>query len=187
MNVIKIYLFILCVLISGCSSTSSPYLTIDNHGEIVNASFIQWNNDYAVTVKHIPQHPDYVYISGKYDIQFFQHKGIPVKWANLKEKETIIFTGYSNSEYVSIQSKDMGVSIKPKGNKIPVYRAGIATIMPGMSGGAVINSQDKVVGMNIGFTTEKVFFDNSYQKMSIFVPYHIIKSEWTNYLILKED
>jgi hypothetical protein len=176
-----------CILLYGCSITSKPYIILDNDGETVTASFIQWNNDYAVTVKHIPKHPDYVYISGKYDIQFFEHSGIPVKWANLKENEKIVFTGYSSSEYSAIPSSDIGMAIKPKEYPIPVYRAGIATIMPGMSGGAVLNSKEEVIGMNIGFTTETIFFDNSYQKISIFVPYHIIKNEWENYIRLKND
>lgn len=176
----KIFIILSLYLISACSNNN--YLILDNHGEKITASFIQWNNEYAVTVKHIPRLNNYVYISDIYDIQFFKNKSKNTpKWNNLKENERIIMAGFYNGNYTEIESEDIGIYIKPKGYFIPVYRAGNGEIKPGMSGGAVLNLNNEVVGMNVGFSKEEIYYKNKYTKISIFIPYKVINSEWKKF------
>lgn len=189
MKLIYSFIFLNLLFINGCSTKSNNYITLIEDEKEINASFIPISQDYAVTVKHIPKHPDYVYISGKYDIQFFEHKTpksqVPL-FSNYKENEKIFFTGYFNGKYNEIESEILDITVNTNTSSIPVYKAGIGTIKPGMSGGAVLNSERKVIGMNIGFTTELIYHNNEYKKMSIFVPYEIIKKEWNKYLTLKK-
>lgn len=146
MKLIHSFILLSFLSINGCTIKSNDYITL-NEKEI-NASFIPISEDYAVTVKHIPKHPDYVYISGKYDIQFLNIKLPNLKvplFSKYKENEKIFFTGYFNGEYNEIESEILNINVNTNTNtsSIPVYKAGIGTIKPGMSGGAVLNEEKK--------------------------------------------
>lgn len=190
MKLIHSFIILSFLSINGCTIKSNDYITLIEDEKEINASFIPISEDYAVTVKHIPKHPDYVYISGKYDIQFFEHKTSKSKvplFSNYKEKEKIFLTGYFNGEYTEIESEILDINVHTNTSSIPVYKAGIGTIKPGMSGGAVLNEERKVIGMNIGFTSELIYHNNEYKKMSVFIPYEIIKKEWNKYLMIKNQ
>lgn len=177
---------ILSILLSGCAQ-HIEFGNMSING--TKFSYIQWDEDHAVTVKHVQQLDSYVYLSGKYDIQFFEHssKEIP-KWTTPKANERLTMSGFHDNTLLQLEGHDLGLTIKPKQFPIPVYRAVDVSIKPGMSGGPVTNDAGQVVGMNIGFSKESYEKGDYTYKISVYVPYEIIQKEWENYQkILDEE
>lgn len=174
------------LLLTGCAK-DSEFGSLSNKGD--NFSYIQWNEHYAVTVKHIKKLDSYVYLSGKYDIQFFEQTSTKIpNWTNPKALESLTMSGFYNGQLLDLEGHDLGINIKPKQFPVPVYRAVDVTLKPGMSGGPVTNDAGSVVGMNIGFSKEAYQKGDYTYNISVYIPYEIIQKEWENYQkMLDED
>ncbi|MBD1588752.1 hypothetical protein HAQ06_19090 [Pseudomonas sp. C2L12B] len=72
---------------------------------LLMGSAVQWNQDYAVTVKHLPYLPGAAY-QGSGDVQFFKHNAngnLPV-WRQYTHGETLTAVGF-NSLYLPIEGR----------------------------------------------------------------------------------
>lgn len=165
-------------LIGGCANKEFGHIK----NGIDEFSYVQWDNEHAVTVRHIKPLDSYVYISGKYDLQFFKHKSdkVPV-WGNYISNEEVKMSGFVNGSLKDIKGYDMGTTVKVDSYPVPSYRATNADLEFGMAGGPTFNTNGEVIGINIGKSKELVKYGDDYYKVSIYLPYEIIQSEWKNY------
>ncbi len=166
------------VTLSACSNKQFGYI----QDGIDQFSYIQWDKNHAVTVRHVKQIDKFVYVSGKFDIQFFKHQedDIP-KWGNYISNDPIVSGGFVNGKYIEVKGYDMGLTLKIDDYPTPVYRATSAKIVHGMAGGPVFNEVGEVIGINIGLSREPVKYGEDYYNVSVYLPYEIIKNEWDNY------
>lgn len=185
----KIFLLSLFILITGCSTHNYKD---DRYGQLnieINeysteiATFAQWNENYAVTVKHASNVPNSVYQSDIYDLQFFKKKSVGniPEWSYSNEKDIVSMIGYTevNSDNKIIKKgKDLGTADFLIKNK---YRMVDTTIIKGMSGGPVINNKNKLVGINIGYTHNPVFIKDKEIIVSVFLSYEAIQEEWLKF------
>ncbi|EIK96117.1 hypothetical protein PMM47T1_12533 [Pseudomonas sp. M47T1] len=151
---------------------------------------VQWNADYAVTVKHIPYLPGAVY-QGQADVQFFRHKadGAPL-WRAYVPGETLTAVGF-NSLYVPVkgQGRALPAMVRLRTSEGDVlYGTNDAPTAKGMSGGPVFAADGKVVGINVAYLTRGDLQGlkrpdlASEPRVSIFLPYAEISREWSRYV-----
>jgi hypothetical protein len=149
---------------------------------IDNFTYIQWNTEYAVTVKHVKKLDTTVYISDDYNLQFFKHTSLKVpKWNNFITNDPAIVSGYVNGKYRILKGNDMGVTLQQGQSLAPAYRAVDVTIVPGMSGGPVHNTDGEVIGMIVEPLLEKLSYGEKDYSVSIYLPYSLIQQEWDKY------
>lgn len=190
-----------CVLLSGCNGMPIAYTTdpvydqafvVHSGGPVpflLMGTAVQWNADYAVTVKHIPYLPGAVY-QGQGDVQFFRHKAdrAPL-WRAYVPGETLTAVGF-NSLYVPIKGEGHAlpamVRLDAKDNVM--YATHDGPTAKGMSGGPVFAADGKVVGINVAYLThgdlqglKRADLVNE-PRVSIFLPYAEINREWNHYL-----
>lgn len=153
------------------------------------ASAVQWNDDYAVTIRHMPFIPNVKYsCSTGCDLVFIKHKanGRYPSWRAPRAGESITAVGVS--PYLVTTTGKGKVYQTPfvnadegSGERYAIHDA---PLVKGMSGGPVITSDGSVVGINIGFysTTLNDVSTNAgikeAERISIFIPYSIIQREW---------
>ncbi|WP_093458517.1 trypsin-like peptidase domain-containing protein [Pseudomonas sp. NFR16] len=157
---------------------------------ILMGTAIQWNEDYAVTVKHIPYLSGSVY-QGQGDVQFFRHKanGVPL-WRAYQPGEAVTAVGF-NSVYMSVKGSGHAlpamVRLDSKEGNV-MYGTHDGPTAKGMSGGPVFAADGKVVGITVAFLTSGDLTalkrpDLANQpRVSIFMPYAEINREWNRYL-----
>lgn len=157
---------------------------------VLMGTAVQWNEDYAVTVKHIPYIPGSVY-QGRSDVQFFRHKadGVPL-WRAYKPGEAVTAVGF-NSLYIPVKGSGHALSslVRLNTNEGSVmYGTHDGPVAKGMSGGPVFSADGKVVGITVAFLTasdlEAIKRPDlaSQPRVSIFLPYVEISREWNRYL-----
>lgn len=156
---------------------------------VLMGSAVQWNEDYAVTVKHIPYLPGAVF-KGQADVQFFRHKANSVPaWRGYQPGEALTSVGF-NSLYMSVKGTGQAlpamVRLDVKEGNV-LYGTHNGALAKGMSGGPVFSADGKVVGINVAFLTRddvsrlkrKDLLDQP--RVSIFLPYAEINREWARY------
>ncbi|WP_287813697.1 serine protease [Pseudomonas sp.] len=151
---------------------------------------VQWNADYAVTVKHIPYLPGAVY-QGQADVQFFRHKADRVpQWRAYAPGETLTAVGF-NSLYVPIKGEGHALPAMVRLNAqegAVMYGTHDGATAKGMSGGPVFAADGKAVGINVAYLTRGDLAGLKRQdlanepRVSIFLPYAEISREWQRYL-----
>lgn len=190
------------VLISGCNGMPVAFTQdpVYDQAFVVHSgaplpymlmgTAIQWNEDYAVTVKHIPYLSGSVY-QGQGDVQFFRHKanGVPL-WRAYQPGEAVTAVGF-NSVYMSVKGSGHAlpamVRLDSKEGNV-MYGTHDGPTAKGMSGGPVFAADGKVVGITVAFLTSSDLTalkrpDLANQpRVSIFMPYAEINREWNRYL-----
>jgi len=174
----KILAIALAVLLTACTAspiTGAGYLS---SGTLVThfASFTQWNNDYAATVAHYEEALRDEKKSSTLDIKFFKQNGVARQWANPKDNEIVYMTGYTQagSEYKLIS----GRVVPDKIYGYDRYRLIEGLNMPGMSGGPVVNKQGQVIGINVGYSNQKIKIGGKEAFYTLFLPYEEISKEF---------
>lgn len=190
------------VLISGCNGMPVAFVQdpVFDQAFVVHSGVpmpyvlmgtaIQWNEDYAVTVKHIPYLAGAVY-QGRSDVQFFRHKadGVPL-WRAYQPGEAVTAVGF-NSLYMSVKGSGHTLPAMVRldareGNVM--YGTHDGPTAKGMSGGPIFAADGKVVGITVAFLTSSDLAalnrpDLATQpRVSIFLPYAEINREWNRYL-----
>lgn len=194
-NFLKTKLFIISIFFSvlgGCSSTNyMNYGKITNEvksGILTHASYIQWNEEYAVTAAHVKGiNADFTCSSGC-DLVFFKNKDIAfdnsTKWRDIKAGEKIIAVGNTvNNNTVARKGVVLNLKVVDTESVNYYYFVNTANTVGGMSGGPVYAENDKyLVGMTLGMTIGSPDVNNPNIKPgSLFIPYEIIMKEWKKF------
>jgi hypothetical protein len=186
-NIITLSFVVISIVLSGCSINHPSYgpLTFINPDRTVDmGSYVQWNDDYAVTAKHVKNVKDVVYVSNDYDLVFFKHKSTnPMKWADTQVNEPLISKGFpffpQRDQEIAIKGNSVNIHLTL--DNMPYYYLMDAQLIAGMSGGPVFNQYNEVVGINIGYTNKRYNIDNKDQVYSIYLSSQAVKNEWSKF------
>ena len=199
MNTIKtFYVLLLAAFLSGCNglprpSQSDDYFTVFSGFPLPGffmASAVQYNEDYAVTVRHTPFLRNKAWeCSTKCDLVFIKHKAngkIP-SWREAQPWEEIVAKGAS--PYLTGAEGAGRIYPAPFLNTNEksgvLYGIHDAPIVKGMSGGPVVAADGKIVGINMGIYSTSLNGEwkkhpglAGAKRISVFVPYAVIEKEW---------
>lgn len=204
MKLIRTAIFLLAsIAIAGCNGIPRPSL-LSSPGEgffrvysgfptpyLFAGSAVQWNEDYAVTVAHIPFISGTVYeCSTGCDLKFFKHpaNGKIPKWRSAVPGERVTAMGASPLMFsVKGQGRASKLSFKSTdetgGERYAIHDA---PLVKGMSGGPVYGDDGAVLGINIGFFSKALNPGNakiaSFDRVSLYVRYQTIEREWQQHL-----
>lgn len=189
------------VLLVGCNGLPRPLANDEAlHGHFtVNSGFplpyffqgsaVQWNQDYAVTVRHIPLLPGVVYrCSSGCDMVFIRHpaEGPIPQWRKPVPGEPVTAVGFS-PVFMNLKgegiAKSMRIKLDNSGDPT-AYAAHNGPIVKGMSGGPVYGNDGAVLGITVGMLTgaAPVFGDlKAGERLSLYLPYDVINREWEAY------
>lgn len=196
---------LLCAIsLAGCNGFVKPDLSrADNDSYFIvhsgfpfpflyMASAVQWNDEYAVTVRHTPFTENIVHTcSTNCDLVFIKHKAkkLPLSWRPPVLGEEITVVGFS--PYMITTTGKGKIYQTPfsniKEHSGDLYGIHDAPLVKGMSGGPVIGNDGKVVGINTGFYSVTLHdtvihsYMRGIKRVSVFIPYSIISREWILY------
>lgn len=179
----------MAAIVSACSShapNSNYEMVIGNKNpEVMTASFVQWNAEYAVTAKHnkYPESPEYV--SETVDLVFFKNKpndkfNPAIEWRNPKADEEVIHVGpKANGLTVELRGTFIKDEVEFKDGR---YAISSSRTIGGMSGGPVY-SADKtaILGMSVGRDQNIKINDVVYENVAVFVDSGTIQEEWDKF------
>ena len=171
----------------GCSSLNygKPYgqILFKEGGKTDSiSSYVQWNNDYAVTVKHSDVNGAVAYNSNEYDVRFLKiHSNKVPMWGNANKGDYLSMSGYPRKQQKQPTIREGNDIGKITAHNKNDYRAVNTLIVKGMSGGPVFNVNNEVVGINIGYSLDKVNINGKLTNISIYLPYNVIQSEWLKF------
>jgi len=171
------------VSLSGCTFDRE----VGNmHSGIDSFTYVQWDTEHAVTVRHVKKIDTNVYSSNHYDVQFFLHKSskVPV-WTKFVSNDPATMSGYVGNKYYKLRGNDMGVTLQKGTYATPAYRAVDVSIIPGMPGGPVTNDAGEVIGMTTELGLEPLEYGESTYNVSYYLPYEVIAKEWKNYQLIQ--
>jgi hypothetical protein len=189
------------LLLVGCNGVPRPLASDEGlHGHFtVNSGFplpyffqgsaVQWNQDYAVTVRHIPLIPNVVYqCSSGCDMVFIRHPAegpIPL-WRDPVRGEPVTAVGFSPMLMdLKGEGSAKGMRVRLSNSSDPTaYAVHDGPIVHGMSGGPVYGRDGAVLGITVGmlFGATPAFGDlKSSERLSLYLPYDVINKEWEAY------
>lgn len=192
MKILKIIALTLAVFsAAACSTNHSNYEKIVDvqDGKIINASYIQWNKNYAVTAKHnlYPKNPDYV--SDTLDLAFFKHPAdkkfdASIVWRNPSIDEELTHVGSSQNQVtLSRNGQFINQPILYNGGE---YAVSSATTFKGMSGGPVYsNDKQSILGMSVANGKNANINGVNYPNIALFIQTDSIEKEWEKFQNLK--
>lgn len=191
----------LCALLTGCNGIPTPFVNDPVYSQyfavnsgpplplLFQGSAIQWNEDYAVTAKHIPFLWNVAH-KGRGDLVFFKHKSKTVpQWRQYTAGETLTAAGLSPFLF---PVKGTGKALAARAeladlNDKVTYGFSDVPIVKGMSGGPVFGDDAKVVGITVGFLAERFYTKAANpeiagsKRFTIFMPYDEIIREWNTF------
>lgn len=189
-----------CALISGCNGMSTAFekdpvqdqaFLVYSGGPLpmmLMGSAVQWNDEYAVTVKHLP------YVSGsefegRGDVQFFRKAANAPQWRQYQPGETVTAIGF-NTFYMPTQGQGQTlkamVRLDAKDGGV-MYGTHTGATVKGMSGGPVFAEDGDAVGISVAYLDKSRLEDlkrpdlSSQSQVSIFLPYAEINREWQRF------
>lgn len=186
-NIVAIALLTITATLVGCSSEPQygPLTHVNDDKSVDIGSYVQWNDEYAVTAKHVKNVKNVAYVSKNYDLVFFKHKSTaPLKWADTKVNEPLVSKGFPffpqrlKENVVSANNVNVNLTL----DNIPHYFLMDAQLVGGMSGGPVFNQYNEVVGINIGYTNKRYNIDHKEQVYSIYLSHQGIQQEWNKFV-----
>ncbi|MBA1189613.1 trypsin-like peptidase domain-containing protein [Pseudomonas entomophila] len=195
------------MLLSGCNgmplaSHQDPSLqdqafVVHSGGPVpllMMGSAVQWNEDYAITVKHLPFVGGSEF-QGRGDVQFFRHKAkqaLPL-WRSYQPGESLTAVGF-NAFYLPMQGHGQAlpalVRLDAKDGGV-MYATHDGPTVVGMSGGPVFAADGSVVGINVANLDKGALSKikrpdlAGRDQVSIFLPYAQIQREWQRFANLQ--
>ncbi|MEG5265572.1 serine protease [Pseudomonas sp. JDS28PS106] len=150
---------------------------------------VQWNDEYAVTVKHLPYVSGSVF-EGRGDVQFFRHKAANApQWRQYQPGETVTAVGF-NSLYIPTQGQGQTLKAMVRLSATDggvMYGTHTGSTVKGMSGGPVFAENGDAVGISVAYLDAARLrklkrADLATQpQISIFLPYAEINREWQRF------
>ena len=192
--------FLLVLTLAGCNGWVSPETDRQLTGRyfqvlsgpplpgVFVASAVQWSADYAVTAAHTPFLLNQAYrCSTGCDLLFIAHEAdgeIP-QWRDFQPGELVTALGSSTLMIpMSARGRVWPVPFVDSGSRSAErYAIHDAALAKGMSGGPLLGSDGKVLGINIGFRmgwtppADRPELAGM-SRLSVFVPYSVILREW---------
>jgi len=156
-------------------------------------TFVQWNSDVAVTVKHVKlqrkgadgtvEDAPVVYADECIDLQFFENRGNAPKWGVAKIGDEVTAAGHVvKNDHIekAFASGKVTTAMVPMCENQTSFLTHSGATSPGMSGGPVYRDADNVV---VGITTAGVAKGtakdaNGDEVRSVFIPYQVIQQAW---------
>lgn len=188
MNVFyKTIVLFVSVMLSGLAVADAyPNLGLNNddNGKF---SYIQMNDEYAMTAKHISTLKEHEYeCSLGCDLVFFKHKNPKFEnglWRAPVIKEEVAQIGITHEGGIIIKMGEVTDEYtKPEKDSKFYNMSTTSKTVKGMSGGPVYGADGKIIGMTIGAPKDRTEVKDV---DSIFIPYEIIKLEWENFEKIK--
>ena len=185
-NIVAVALLTITATLAGCSGNPQygPLTFVNADKSVDIGSYVQWNDEYAVTAKHVKNVKNVAYVSKNYDLVFFKHKSAaPLKWADTKVNEPLVSKGFPffpqrfKENVVSANNVNINLTL----DNMPHYFLMDAQLVGGMSGGPVFNQYNEVVGINIGYTNKRYNIDHKEQVYSIYLSHQGIQQEWNKF------
>lgn len=184
---IFLILLLLCLNSSTLQARDLAYGVITSHfkNTIYNASYTQWNEEYAITANHVKNVSGSVYsCSSGCDLQFFKKKNenFDISWRDPVKGEKLYFLGqdkYKNDKIKLGVNVDKNV-IDSDTNRI-IGKLALVSVEEGMSGGPVYAEDGKLVGMSFAVVNKSLDKNGPYY-YSVFIPYAMIKQQWEEYI-----
>ena len=158
------------------TTTNTKYIAV---------SLIQWNDEYAVSVKHggIGKNPEYT--SENYDLIFFKNKpnrfyDKAVTFRSPYVNEKVKHVGFVNKTTIS----RFGNVLDQKGSLEKVeYSLTNASTMTGMSGGPIYSEDNKsIVGMSTHKTNNITIDGKIESNIALFIQANVIQDEWNKFI-----
>lgn len=155
-----------------------------------NASWVQFNEDYAVSVAHLKRVEGQTeYISRDVDMQFLKRTSSFVpRWSEYQMGERVTMMGwpktYGEEKIVKGVITEQLV-VRFESDYAASYPMVTASIVKGMSGGPVLNEKREVLGINVGYSIKDTKVNGQPTAWSLFLPYSEIKKEWEKFIQLK--
>jgi hypothetical protein len=190
-----------CALISGCNGMSTAFVkdSVNDQAFLVHSggplpmlmmgTAVQWNDEYAVTVKHLPYVSGSVF-KGRGDVQFFKRKAVQApQWRQYRPGEAVTAVGY-NAFYVPMQGHGRTLAAMVRLDAADggvMYGTHDGSTVSGMSGGPVLADDGQVVGISVAYLDKERLQKlkradlNSQSQVSIFLPFAEINREWKRY------
>lgn len=174
-------------ILSGCAGNGrlyGPITAIHEDNSVDMGSYVQWNNDYAVTAKHVKSIKNVAYVSDSYDLVFFKHKStVSVKWADTHVNEALVSKGFpffpARQKELALNGNSVDINLTM--DNLPHYYLIDTLLIAGMSGGPVFNINNEVVGINIGYTEKLYTINNKTQHYSVYLSHQGIQQEWQKF------
>lgn len=142
------------------------------------SSYTQWNENYAVTVSHYKPYLEEQKKSTTLDLKFFKKSTFSNqrKWSEPKDNELVSMTGYvdNGQEYKRITGRVLPYHL----SNYKGYRLIDAVVKPGMSGGPILNQSGQIIGINVGYSAQKLKVGSTEGFFTLFISYEEIKKEW---------
>jgi hypothetical protein len=186
------FFLVMALVLGGCTVT--PMMTSDHveafeskypYGKILmadgsaQASFIQWNEEYAVTARHVGKLDTTAFVcDANCDLQFVRHRAVEpyAAWRDARDDESFTNMGLNaNGRTVVSTGNNLNLPVTFGGAVGLPYRTSTVKVIPGMSGGPVYGDDGKVVGMAIAS------FMGEHGRDSIYVPYSVILEQWHHF------
>jgi hypothetical protein len=185
---------LLSIILSGCNGTLKTvppdselpgYIKISSGfpaPSLFHGSGIQWNEEYAVSVSHMPFLSNVVHTcSTGCDLVFIKHKAkeLTPNWRKAKTGEPVRTVGTS-ATYTTLMGEGKSKAVKAnlnRKNDNTKYSLTDAPVVKGMSGGPIYTEDNYIIGMTVGIflPTQSTYSARSF---SAYVPYETILREW---------
>lgn len=151
---------------------------------IYNASYTQWNENYAITANHVKNVTNSVYsCSSGCDLQFFKKKNekFKIAWRDAIKGEKLYFLGQDRYKQGRIKiGYNLDKNVLDSDTNRIIGKLAFVSVEEGMSGGPVYGEDGKIVGMSFAVVNKSLDRYGPY-KYSVFIPYAMIKQQWNEY------
>lgn len=164
------------------------------------STYVQWDENYAITTAHTGPLARTVYRSKELDLQFVYrplqsytkngktYPDVVPRWRSAQPPEPLVLKGYPETHSTRVQlTPSQAVAQSFMYNEQNVYQLAKGRVVHGMSGGAVSTPSGENVGMVIGNLRDAQTFESTQpQYYVIYLPYTAIEAEFEKFLKQKK-
>lgn len=178
----KLFTLALVLSLVGCANSSNYENLGLKDQPLSKFAYIQMNDQYAMTAKHIETTPNVAYeCSSGCDLVFFYNPDVNFKqpiWRNPIIGEKVVQVGIDyQGKTVERTGRVLETYSKPSEQSKFYYMSTSSFTVKGMSGGPVYGQDNRMIGMTLG--SPKLKDEDGVN--SVFVSNEIIQYEWKKF------